>query len=436
MRKPKTKLSFQWKIRITFCLLSIGLTSLGVYYFYIASSQTIFSLLQKNLRDVGSVGAMLLDHDIRDAIKRLKKKAFEEAEFNLQVIDSLPLGGSTRSIPPEKVNTIQSSDDFLTILHRLKMINYASYKGAVPLLDDYPGTGHEGFTKGMIGAYLMVGVDSLSPNMGMYLVSTDAWTKDDGWPGNPIGTLFRSFVPFSRFKYKIYIHNELITDAFYTSLSGSIPILDKNNETIALLGVDYSVGAELNKLIRLKWFCVALILCSVILSFLLSFIISVFLNSSLKSLIEGTRNIGKGDFQTRIAVPSNDEFGILAQEINKMTQNLQKVTVSKGKLELEIIQRKQLQKEKQKVIEDLEIALDEIKTLKGIVPICANCKKIRDDKGYWNHLESYIEKHSDASFSHGMCPECLEALYGKEQWYIKMKKKKSMQNAGNILNES
>jgi len=436
MRNPKTKLSFQWKIRITFCLLSVGLTSLGVYYFYIASYQTIFNLLQKNLRDVGSVGAMLLDHDIRDAIKRLKKKAFEETEFNVQVIDSLPLGGSTRSIPPEKVNIIQSSDDFLMILHRLKMINYASYKGAVPLLDDYQGTGHEGFAKGMIGAYLMVGVDSLSPNMGMYLVSTDAWAADDGWPGNPIGTLFRSFVPFSTFKHKIYIHNELITDSFYKSLSGSIPILDKNNETIAILGVDYSVGAELNKLIRLKWICVALILCSILLSFLLSFIISVFLNSSLKSLIEGTRNIGKGDFQTRISVPSNDEFGILAQEINNMTQNLQKVTVSKGKLELEIIQKKQLQKEKQKVIEDLKIALDEIKTLKGIVPICANCKKIRDDKGYWNNLESYIEKHSDASFSHGMCPECLEALYGKEQWYIKMKRKKRMNNAGNILNES
>jgi hypothetical protein len=74
--------------------------------------------------------------------------------------------------------------------------------------------------------------------------------------------------------------------------------------------------------------------------------------------------------------------------------------------------------------EKLQKALDEIKTLKGIVPICAQCKKIRDDKGYWNLLESYIEKHSEASFSHGMCPECLEELYGKENWYIEGKKKK------------
>ncbi|MBF9018990.1 MULTISPECIES: hypothetical protein [unclassified Oceanispirochaeta] len=70
----------------------------------------------------------------------------------------------------------------------------------------------------------------------------------------------------------------------------------------------------------------------------------------------------------------------------------------------------------------LEQALSEIKTLKGIVPICAHCKKIRDDKGYWNFLESYIEKHSDASFSHGLCPECADELYENEDWYKKEKK--------------
>ncbi|WP_020587870.1 HAMP domain-containing protein [Desulfobacter curvatus] len=429
MRKPKIKLSFQWKIRIVFCLVSVGLTSLGVYYFYVASHQTILGLLQKNLRDVGSVGAMLFDHDSRNAIKRLKTKAFEEVEFDRQVIDALPVGGTARSIPPEKVKIIQSSEDFQTILHRLKMINYASYKDAVPLLEDYEETSHEGFTLGMMGTYLMIGVDTLPPNMGMYLASSDAEATDDGWPGLPIGTLFRSFVPFSKFDHKIYIHNELITDDFYKSLSGSIPILDENNDTIAILGVDYSVGPELNKLIKLKWICVVLIVCSFILSFLLSFIISKFLNRSLNLLIEGTKNIGQGDFQTRISVPSNDEFSILAQEINNMTQNLKKITVSRDKLEIEITQRKQLQKERQKVIKDLEIALDEIKTLKGIVPICSKCKKIRDDKGYWNKLESYIEKHSEASFSHGLCPECMDELYSEEKWYIKMKKKKDVHSS-------
>ena len=59
----------------------------------------------------------------------------------------------------------------------------------------------------------------------------------------------------------------------------------------------------------------------------------------------------------------------------------------------------------------LQEALDNIKILKGLLPICGSCKKIRDDRGYWNLIESYIEKHSAASFSHGICPDCAAKLY-------------------------
>jgi PAS domain S-box-containing protein len=54
---------------------------------------------------------------------------------------------------------------------------------------------------------------------------------------------------------------------------------------------------------------------------------------------------------------------------------------------------------------------DEINALRGIIPICANCKKIRDDRGYWNEVETYIQNHSSALFSHGICPECINKLY-------------------------
>mgnify|MGYP001244480900 CR=1 FL=1 len=62
-------------------------------------------------------------------------------------------------------------------------------------------------------------------------------------------------------------------------------------------------------------------------------------------------------------------------------------------------------------IEELRHALDQIKTLRGIVPICASCKKIRDDKGYWSQVEVYVRDHTEAQFSHGICPECMTQLY-------------------------
>ncbi|MCF8067445.1 MAG: transporter substrate-binding domain-containing protein [Desulfobacterales bacterium] len=71
----------------------------------------------------------------------------------------------------------------------------------------------------------------------------------------------------------------------------------------------------------------------------------------------------------------------------------------------------------------LQDALEKVKTLSGMLPICSSCKKIRDDKGYWNQIEVYIEKHSEAEFSHGMCQECSDKLYGDEDWYKAYKNK-------------
>ncbi len=68
-------------------------------------------------------------------------------------------------------------------------------------------------------------------------------------------------------------------------------------------------------------------------------------------------------------------------------------------------------KEREKLIHELQRALAKVKTLSGLLPICASCKKIRDDKGYWNQIENYISVHSNAEFSHGMCPECQRRLY-------------------------
>ena len=62
---------------------------------------------------------------------------------------------------------------------------------------------------------------------------------------------------------------------------------------------------------------------------------------------------------------------------------------------------------------ELQKALTEIKTLQGLIPICASCKMVRDDQGYWTQVEVYIRDNTEAEFSHGMCPDCMEKLYGE-----------------------
>ncbi len=77
----------------------------------------------------------------------------------------------------------------------------------------------------------------------------------------------------------------------------------------------------------------------------------------------------------------------------------------------DITERKSLEIEKEKLISELQDALAEVKKLSGLLPICAHCKKIRDDKGYWTQIESYIHEHSEAEFSHSICRECAKKYY-------------------------
>ena len=76
---------------------------------------------------------------------------------------------------------------------------------------------------------------------------------------------------------------------------------------------------------------------------------------------------------------------------------------------LRIIRRQE--EEKDQLIVELRLALEQVKTLRGIIPICAQCKQIRDDKGYWQQVEAYVSTHSEAQFTHGICPNCILELY-------------------------
>ncbi len=77
----------------------------------------------------------------------------------------------------------------------------------------------------------------------------------------------------------------------------------------------------------------------------------------------------------------------------------------------DVTQRKYVEQEREQLVHDLQSALAKIKTLSGLLPICANCKKIRDDNGYWNQIEAYIRQHSYADFTHSLCPDCTRLLY-------------------------
>jgi two-component system, cell cycle sensor histidine kinase and response regulator CckA len=77
------------------------------------------------------------------------------------------------------------------------------------------------------------------------------------------------------------------------------------------------------------------------------------------------------------------------------------------------VERRRTEEDRERLIVRLREALANVKTLRGLLPICSSCKKIRDDQGYWNKLETYLQAHSEADFTHGICPDCARRLYGE-----------------------
>ncbi len=88
---------------------------------------------------------------------------------------------------------------------------------------------------------------------------------------------------------------------------------------------------------------------------------------------------------------------------------------------LDITERKKIEAERESLIQKLETALGEVKTLSGMLPICSSCKKVRDDQGYWKQIEVYISQRSDAQFSHSLCPDCAVQLY--PEWAGRLKRR-------------
>lgn len=188
-------------------------------------------------------------------------------------------------------------------------------------------------------------------------------------------------------------------------IAGYVQIMDIYNNRAVILKVEekrslYKQGLNAARIGQYSVLAVTVVFTVLILLLLQKTVLT-----PIKELSKNVRNIGlEAKISARLPYVGKSEIGTLTDTINKML----------GKLE-------DSQEEREKLISDLQKALNEVKTLSGLLPICSSCKKIRDSKGYWNRIEAYIGKHSEVEFSHSLCEECTKKLYSNEDWYQEMK---------------
>ena len=204
-------------------------------------------------------------------------------------------------------------------------------------------------------------------------------------------------------------------------------IIEVNNSVAGTVYIMHTMEELRRKQLQYAATAGTVFLTGCLMTLLLSFFFQRIITQPILALIATVRKISREkNFSLRVAKSTSDEIGALIDEFNEMVREIQsrdvyleekvarrtaELKTANDNLVAEMQERREIERERETLIAELRLALDEVKTLSGLLPICCSCKKIRNDQGYWLQIETYVQEHSDAEFSHGICPDCAKKLY-------------------------
>ena len=208
------------------------------------------------------------------------------------------------------------------------------------------------------------------------------------------------------------VDDELYQDEWGVFLSGYAPL--RNGEGRYLVGIDMRADQVRNNLRELRLTGLASLFASVLLALLFALYLSRGLARRIARVTAHCRDLAMGRLNARIESRTFDEFDDLAESFNAMGETL---GGTRADLEKAIAELKATQQGLENRVEErtrqLQETVEKMDVLRGLLPICCSCKKIRDDQGYWQQVEQFVSQHTGARFTHGLCPDCEVKLYGE-----------------------
>ncbi len=318
------RISFGIKLGISITLLTLGISTASLYYFYSITSKLVRNQITERLKAVGSNSTFLFSNKDRESIVKLKAEIDKQAQFSMAELQKLPPGGTLNSLTPENIRKYQSTKEFQDIVQILRKIHYASLNKVTPLKEFYP----QKFLayRDSVLPYILITIPE-SPNHKFLKFLASATPEPEGtiWPGNPIGNLYVPNSPIFDLAFKegeIFVAKDYYIDSFYTSITAAIPIKDQEGQTIALLGLDYLAGHGQDEIKSLKYISLGIIAVSFILSILLSILLARYLGYPIKQLQIAAQKVQSQNYNVTIDLKRKDELGQLAETFNLMVADV------------------------------------------------------------------------------------------------------------------
>ena len=208
------------------------------------------------------------------------------------------------------------------------------------------------------------------------------------------------------------VDDKLYEDEWGVFLSGYAPL--RNGEGWYLVGIDMRADQVSQNLRELRLTGLASLFASVLLALLFALYLSHGLARRIARIAAHCRDLARGRMNVRIEDRTFDEFDDLAESFNAMGETLggARADLEKAIAELRTTQHG-LEERVAERTRQLQETIEKMDVLRGLLPICCSCKKIRDDQGYWQQVEQFVAQHTGARFTHGLCPDCAVKLYGE-----------------------
>jgi HAMP domain-containing protein len=236
--------------------------------------------------------------------------------------------------------------------------------------------------------------------------------------------------------------DRIYADQWGAFLSGYAPVLNGGGRY--LVGLDMRADDVAAKFHELRRSGIISLVASLLFALLFGRLLARHLVRYIRILSDRCHAIAAGRLEAPLETRTGDELDQLVESFNTMSRQLhetrltqqaaelalrrsrdelevrvtertRELTAANAQLRNEIAERQRLEESQRQTVDALQKALGNVRVLTGLLPICAQCKKIRNDQGYWTQVEEFVTQHSDAQFSHGLCPECAARLFPSHQ---------------------
>ncbi|MDP4984286.1 HAMP domain-containing protein [Pseudoalteromonas tunicata] len=350
------RISFAVKLGVLMIVLMTALVGSILIYFYQYSVATLNNDLKQAIGDVTRTASFVFKEEEREQIMQLRNKLNSTLsdDFALKVrsFSQLEEGSTELLLSQEQSKALEGTLDFQYLVQLLRRIQEGS-RNRVNALGLLPQTNILATNASRAAwAYLLVRVPNTQAKDALMFLADSNYQKDDfSTEGNPIGNMYRPpaffTAPFTQ--GVMGIADNWYTDEFGTVMTALVPIKAENGEVIAVLGIDYDVASFQNRIEKQKQISWSVFGVSLIVALTIALVIAGWISLPLSKLRSGAEQLSRQDFAYRVRIKSHDEFGVLANTFNQVSEKLGQFT---SNLEAIVDERTaQLTKANEKVIE-------------------------------------------------------------------------------------